>query len=459
MRDKLLKKLPKVDYILEDKRLKKYKEELNYHTFLDCIKSGIDYFRQKVLQDEIKYFSLDDIILKIEEIIKTKSLYNLRKIINGTGVILHTNFGRAIFSEKMAKHLYDTVISYNNLEYDIEKGERGSRYSHIEKLMCDITGAEGALIVNNNAAAVLLCVSEFSRQKEVIISRGEIVEIGGNFRIPDIIKFAGASLKEVGTTNRTYLKDYEVEINENTGIILKVHTSNYKINGFTKEVESSEIVKLAKSQNIISMEDLGSGTFIDFSKYGLRKEKTVREVVKSGMDIVTFSGDKLFGGCQAGIIVGKKPLIERLKKNQYLRTVRADKMQIAVIENILRMYQDEREVIKNIPTLKMITENISEVEKRAKRLSEIISKRNIPHRIIQTEASIGGGAMPEEIIKSFGIVFESKISPVELEKKFRKSEIAVIGRIYKDNFIIDMKTVDEKDISLLGKIICENLGE
>lgn len=240
--------------------------------------------------------------------------------------------------------------------------------------MCDITGAEGALIVNNNAAAVLLCVSEFSHQKEVIISRGEIVEIGGNFRIPDIIKFAGANLKEVGTTNRTYLKDYESEINENTGIILKVHTSNYKINGFTKEVESSEIVKLAKSQNIISMEDLGSGTFIDFSKYGLKREKTVKEVVKSGMDIITFSGDKLFGGCQAGIIVGKNSLIERLKKNQYLRTIRADKMQIAVIENILKMYQDEREIIKNIPTLKMITENILEVEKELKDYQKLFQK-------------------------------------------------------------------------------------
>ena len=236
-----------------------------------------------------------------------------------------------------------------------------------------------------------MCLNEFAKNQEAVISRGELIEIGGSFRIPEIMKFAGADLIECGTTNKTYIEDFRNALSENTGMILKVHTSNYKIKGFARETPREEIAALGKEKNIITMEDMGSGALIDFSKYGAAKETTVQEVLKSGIDIVAFSGDKLLGGCQAGIILGKKSLIDRLKKNQYLRTIRIDKMTAAVLEILFRTYRDEREAVKEIPTLKYITENISCVKKRAEQLSEILSKNNISHEIIKTEADIGGG--------------------------------------------------------------------
>ena len=347
MKRELLRKLPRVDSLLKHKELEEYGKNIDYYTFSDSIKKGITFFREEILNDNISSFEEKDVIEKIKSIIKKEACYSLRKVINGTGTIIHTNLGRGIFSKETGKHLFDIVTSYCNLEYDIENGKRGSRISHLEKLICKITGAEGALAVNNNAAAVVLCLNEFAEGKEVIVSRGELVEIGGSFRIPEIMKFAGVFLKETGTTNKTYIEDYEKAVNENTAVLMKVHTSNYKISGFTHEPKREEIKKLAKEKNLISIEDLGSGVLVDFSKYGIKKETTVQEVIKSGIDIVTFSGDKLLGSCQAGIIAGRKDLIERLKRNQYLRTVRIDKMGAAVLEHTLRMYLDEREAVKN----------------------------------------------------------------------------------------------------------------
>lgn len=460
MERELLRKLPKVDYLLQYSSLKEYGKNTDYFTFSESVREGIEFFREKILNDDLKNIeNLDNeknltekVINKIIEILEEKSLYSLRKVINGTGTIIHTNMGRSILSKEMGEHISDIVTSYNNLEYNLETGERGSRYVHLEKLICDVTGAEGAIVVNNNAAAVVLCINEFAREKEIVVSRGELIEIGGSFRIPEIMKFAGAKLVECGTTNKTYIKDYENAITENTAMLLKVHTSNYKICGFTEAPLRENISSLGKEKNIISMEDMGSGVLIDFSKYGITKETTVQEVLKSGIDLVTFSGDKLLGGCQAGIILGKKKLIERLKKNQYLRTVRVDKITIAILESLFRIYKDEREAVKKIPTLRYITENILSVKKRAEFFSKILSEKNIPHRIKETEAKIGGGSMPEEIITSYGIEFLLGISANEIEEKFRKSSPAIIGRIEKNKFLLDMKTIDEKDIIIMGNI-------
>lgn len=454
MNKELFRKLPKVDKLLSHKELEDMSKEMSYHDFSQSIKIGIEFFRNAIQREEISDFSESDVILKIRELGERNSLFSLRKVINGTGTIIHTNLGRSLSTVKMMEHISEINTNYNNLEYDLEKGSRGSRYSHLEEIICKVTGAEGALVVNNNAAAVILCLNEFAKNKEAIVSRGELVEIGGSFRIPDIMELSGTKLHEVGTTNRTHLPDYEKSITENTSLLLKVHSSNYKMLGFTSSVSNSEIAELAKKYNLISMEDIGSGVLVDFAKYGMTKEPTVQESLASGLDIVTFSGDKLLGGPQAGIIVGKKQLIERLKKNQYLRAFRMNKTSIAALEMIFKLYMDEREAVKTIPTLRMILEGAENVHRRSVAFSTFLTERGVPHKIISTRAKIGGGSMPEETVPSFAIAIPG--NPNKLEERFRKNEPAVIGRIYEDNFALDMKTIMEKDYELIADI-CENI--
>ncbi|MGL5126069.1 MAG: L-seryl-tRNA(Sec) selenium transferase, partial [Fusobacteriaceae bacterium] len=352
----LFRKLPKVDKLLNDEKLENLSKELNYYTFSTSIKEGIEFFRKKISAGEIKDFKEEDVIEKIKEISKVMMRNSLRKVINGTGTIIHTNLGRSLFNQKMVENIEEIATNYNNLEYDLDKGSRGSRYTHLEGLICQVTGAEAALVVNNNAAAVILALNEMAKGKESIVSRGELVEIGGSFRIPDIMELSGSKLVEVGTTNRTHLKDYEKAITENTGLLVKIHSSNYKMTGFVKSVDLEELATLGKKHGIITMEDIGSGVLIDFSKYGVTKEPTVQESLKAGIDLVTFSGDKLLGGPQAGIIVGKKDLIKRLSENQYLRAFRMNKNSIASLEIVFKYYLDEREAVKSIPTLRMILE-------------------------------------------------------------------------------------------------------
>ncbi|MDP0494087.1 MAG: L-seryl-tRNA(Sec) selenium transferase [Fusobacterium sp. JB021] len=454
MNKDLLKKLPKVDYLQNINLLDSSKKSISEYVFLQCIKETIEKFRQDILSEKISSFEEYEVIEEIKFRIEKHKAKGIRKVINGTGTIIHTNLGRSIYSKEIGKKIYDVLTSYNNLEYDIETGSRGSRYSNLEKLIIKVTGAQGALVVNNNAAAVLLCLNEFASNKEVIVSRGELVEIGGSFRIPKIMEFSGAKLVEVGSTNKTYIEDYLEKINEETRVLMKVHTSNYKIQGFTHETTKEEIADLAKEKNIISMEDLGSGNFINFSKYDVTKEPTVYESISSGMDLITFSGDKLFGGCQAGIILGKKEYIDRLKKNQYLRTIRVDKLTIGILESVFEIYLNEKESVKSIPTLKMITEKKEEVLNRGKLMSENLSKCGISHKIIETKGNIGGGSMPQEEIDSFGIEFYGAKANF-LEKIFRKNKLSIIGIIRNDKFILDLKTIGEEDI----EYICKNIFE
>ncbi|MDY4005167.1 MAG: L-seryl-tRNA(Sec) selenium transferase [Fusobacterium varium] len=449
MEKNLFQKLPKVDILMKNEKLEEISKKLSYHNYYQAVKDGIEFFRNKIKNNEIENFSEDEIILKIKEISGIKNKLNLRRVINGTGTIIHTNLGRSILNEKITEDLGEILLNYSNLEYDLETGSRGSRYSHIEKLICEITGAEGALIVNNNAAAVILCLNEFANGKNTIVSRGELVEIGGSFRIPEIMKLAGTALKEVGTTNKTHIFDYENNIDEETAVLLKVHTSNFKITGFTEGTDKKDIAELGKKHGLLTMEDLGSGVLVDFSKYGLSKEPTIQESIESGMDIVTVSGDKLLGGPQCGIILGKKPLIERLKKNQYLRAFRVNKVTISILENIFQYYKDEREAVKEIPVLNMITEKKEKVLERVEKLSFMLTEKNIENNVIETEAKIGGGSMPEETVESYAVCFNG--DAVLLEKKFRGNDIPVIGRIKSDRFIIDAKTLKEKDFEeILG---------
>jgi L-seryl-tRNA(Ser) seleniumtransferase len=449
LKKKLFKQLPKVDEIIKIPEIIELSKNIDYFNFTEGIRDGIDYFRQGIAQGSITELHLKDVVENIKNNIEKKSQMNLRNVINATGTLVHTNLGRSLISEKAAKNVVDVITSYNNLEYNLEEGSRGSRYDHIEKLVCTVTGAEGALLTNNNAAAVMLALNEFAKDGEAVVSRGELVEIGGSFRVPDIIKISGTKLVEVGTTNRTHPKDYIEAITENTSILLKIHTSNYKIVGFTKEVTNSELAEIGKENNVLTMEDLGSGVLVDFGKYGVKKEPTVQESIASGIDLITFSGDKLLGGPQAGIIVGKKKYIDRLKKNQLLRALRVSKMTLAALEPTLRYYLDEREAVSEIPTLSMILENPVKVKEKATQLLEDLHKNNVKCRLVETEATIGGGSMPGETVKSYGVGIEG--NPIELEREFRLGTPHIVGIIRNNLFILDVKAVKNDELHRLAK--------
>ncbi|CCJ33768.1 L-seryl-tRNA(Sec) selenium transferase [Caloramator australicus] len=447
----LLSKLPKVDRILSDDRIKDF--DIARNLKIDIIRKILDSYRKDILDGNIEEFTYDDVIDKIIKLLNVKSKNHLKRVINATGTILHTNLGRAVLSKDAIDAVVEVASRYNNLEYDLEKGERGSRYSHVEEIICKITGAEAAMVVNNNAAAVMLVLSTLAKGKEVIVSRSQLVEIGGSFRVPAVMEQSGAKLVEVGTTNKTHLYDYENAINENTALILKVHQSNFKILGFTKEIFLEELVELGKKYNLPVVEDIGSGVLIDFSKYGLPYEPTVQESIKRGADVVTFSGDKLLGGPQAGIIVGKKHLIDRMKKNQLTRALRIDKMTLAALEATFKLYLDEERAIKEIPALRMMTMDIEIIQKRAKKLysqlKKIISDRaelNIEKDVSQ----FGGGAMPLETISTYVVTIKPKFKKIEdVELELRRQEVPIIVRIYKENIIIDVRTLFDDDLHII----------
>lgn len=459
----LFRNIPKVDVLLEKPEIIQLIENYHRDVVVDAIREEIEklrYFIKKnddisLIEEKIESL-VESIILNVKKIYS----YNLKKVINGTGTILHTNLGRAIISKKHANYLSEVVTSYSNLEYNLEEGKRGERYSHFEKLICKITGAESAMAVNNNAAAVMLVLSSMAKDKEVIVSRGELVEVGGKFRIPDVMKSSNAHLVEIGTTNKTHLEDYEDSISENTGAFLKVHTSNFKILGFTESVSIDELCKLGKEKNIPVIEDIGSGVLIDLSKYGLEYEPTVQDSIKAGVDIVSFSGDKLLGGPQAGIIVGKKKYIDKMKKNPLTRAFRIDKFTATILEMIFHEYLNEEDAIKNIPVLSLITKDIKEIEESANKLYEKLNpiKDMASVQIEDILSQIGGGSLPAERIKSKAITIMPKnISTAALEEKLRLGENPVVGRISEDKLILDMRTILEDEIDILSEKIIDIL--
>lgn len=391
------------------------------------------------------------------EILKEKMLPNFRAVINATGVVVHTNLGRSLLPDSAMQGIAEVGSRYSNLEFDLKTGKRGSRYSLVEELLCDLTGAEAALVVNNNAAAVLLVLDTLASGREVVVSRGQLVEIGGSFRIPDVMAKSGALMVEVGATNRTHLRDYEQAITERTSMLLKVHTSNYRIIGFTSEVPLEDLVSMAKVHNLVTMEDLGSGCLVDLSPYGLGDEPTVSAVVRSGVDVVTFSGDKLLGGPQAGLIVGTKDIIARIKKNPMNRALRIDKFTLAGLEATLRLYYEPQAAFEKIPTLAMLSASFASIDKRARRLIRQIKKPLADCCYvysINTESKVGGGAMPERNLPSKAVALKPfKMTVNELEEGLRKQKMAVIGRIENDQFILDMRTVADEEIAQLAKCL------
>ncbi|MBC7087135.1 MAG: L-seryl-tRNA(Sec) selenium transferase [Tissierellales bacterium] len=457
---KYYKLIPKVDEILNDENIQELLKFMPRKIVIDAINEELNKIRTiiKMGEDEAKINSyLNNVIYNIIENCKIKNNFNLKRVINATGIIIHTNLGRSLLNPEVIDNLKEVSINYSNLEFDIEKGTRGSRYSHLERIISQVTGSEASLVVNNNAAAVLLVLSTLAKNKKVIISRGELIEIGGSFRIPEVMEQSGAVLKEVGTTNKTHFEDYLNAIDEDTSCIMKVHTSNYKILGFTSDVPISELNKL-KTDKIYLIEDLGSGVLIDLSKYGICYEPTVAESIKNGADIVTFSGDKLLGGPQAGIIVGKKELIDRMKRNPLTRALRVDKFTISALESTFRYYLDDEISIEKIPTLKMMMKSLEEIETQVKRvfkkLQAIINSENIIFGIADDFSEIGGGSLPLERLRTKCLTIEVKgISIVEFEDKLRNYETPIITRISKDKIILDFRTIREDEEDILLKAI------
>lgn len=459
----LYRSIPKVDVLLENPDIVTLIENHHRDVVVDVIREEIDKLRNFIKEnDDVNLIEtkINNLIENIKISTEKVYSYNIKKVINGTGTILHTNLGRAIISKKHADYLSEVVTSYSNLEYNLEEGKRGERYSHFEKLICKITGAEAAMAVNNNAAAVMLVLSSMAAEREVIVSRGELVEVGGKFRIPDVMKSSNAHLVEIGTTNKTHLEDYEDAISENTGAFLKVHTSNFKILGFTESVSIEELCKLGREKDIPVIEDIGSGVLIDLSEYGLEYEPTVQDSIKAGVDVVSFSGDKLLGGPQAGIIVGKKKYIDKMKKNPLTRAFRIDKFTATILEMIFHEYLNEEDAIKNIPVLSLITKDLKEIEKNANDLFNKIEKlKDVADiNVEDTLSQIGGGSLPAERIKSKSVTIMPKnISTQSLEAKLRAGKNPVVGRISEEKLILDMRTVLEDEIDILAQKLIDIL--
>ncbi|MEG0857027.1 MAG: L-seryl-tRNA(Sec) selenium transferase [Terrisporobacter sp.] len=453
----LFRNIPKVDILLENAHIISLIEKYNREVVVDVIRDEIEELRNFIKEnDDINIIEkkIENLVRSIEKSVEKIYAYNLKKVINGTGTILHTNLGRAIISKKHAQYLSDVVTSYSNLEYNLDGGKRGERYSHFEELICKITGAESCMAVNNNAAAVMLVLSSMACEKEVIVSRGELVEVGGKFRIPDVMASSNAKLVEIGTTNKTHLEDYEDAITEDTGALLKVHTSNFKILGFTESVSLQDLCNLGKEKDIPVIEDIGSGVLIDLSKYGLEYEPTVQDSIKAGVDVVSFSGDKLLGGPQAGIIVGKKKYIDKMKKNPLTRAFRIDKFTAIILEMIFKEYLSEENAIKNIPVLSLITKKTEKIEENAIKLYDKLESLkevaviNIEHTLSQ----IGGGSLPAERLNSKCVSIKPlNISTAKLEEELRLNENPVVARIEHDKLIIDMRTILENEIDILSQ--------
>jgi len=463
----LLRKLPGVDHVLELWEERPPVDQIPRTVLVEAIRSALEQLRTAILGagepiDEM-VFSDGELLRLTEQVVNKAVGFRLKRVINATGVVVHTNLGRSLLPAEVARHVAEISSLYSNLEFDLEKGTRGSRYSNVEDILCALSGAEAAMVVNNNAGAVFLSLETLAKGKEVIVSRGELVEIGGAFRIPDVMARSGAKLKEVGTTNRTHLPDYEGAIGDETALLLKVHTSNYSMVGFTADVSLEDLVVLGAKYHLPVMKDLGSGNFIDFSKYGLLREPTVQETVAAGADVITFSGDKMLGGPQAGIIVGKEEAVDSIKKNPINRALRIDKMTLAALEATLHLYRDEARAVSTIPTLRMLTMPVKLISSKARRLKNRLRKlgdKRLKAAIMTSSSRVGGGALPLQELPTKCVATKIEgLSANRLDLAMRHASPPIIGRIDDDLFVMDARTIQDEEIPIISSTFKKILSE
>jgi len=454
----ILRSLPAVDELLNQAPIKELTQVFPRQLVLNTIREELEACRQEIIAREDAPFIIEDananrFVYRIADQIKKNARLNLQKVINATGIIIHTNLGRAPLAPRVLENLCSIAEGYCNLEHDLERGERGSRYHNVDKLLRELSGAESALVVNNNAAAVLVALNTLAKSREAIVSRGELIEIGGSFRLPDIMHQSGCVLKEVGTTNKTRVSDYQQAISQETALFLAAHTSNYRILGFTEQVPLKELVSLGRRFDLPVMQDLGSGNFVDLTPYGLEQEPTVPQTLQTGVDVITFSGDKLLGGPQAGIILGKKIYLDEIKRNPLLRAIRVDKFTLAALEVTLREYLDVDKAIQSIPVLQMLTAPYEQMKKKATSLSRRLKARVSEAFEIGVEddfSQAGGGSLPLQQIRTRVVTLMPRsFSVVELDKRLRNHHPAIVARVSQERLIMDVRTVFPQEIPII----------
>ncbi|MCP4404432.1 MAG: L-seryl-tRNA(Sec) selenium transferase [bacterium] len=417
---------------------------------LNAVREILERLRKDILDERCEGMSHEELVSSIQGSLAEKQERRLKRVINGTGIIVHTNLGRSNLSRKAIEAVVEVASSYSNLEYELKQGTRGNRYSHVEGLLCELLGCEAALVVNNNAAAVLLILSALGMGKEAIVSRGELVEIGGSFRVPDVMQQGGCILREVGATNRTHLRDYEQAVNENSGLLLRVHPSNYRVVGFTKNVPLEELKALAVKSGLPLVEDMGSGLLIELGDYGLGDEPTVQQSLTAGVDVLSFSGDKLLGGPQSGIIVGRKRYIELMKTHPLARALRVDKMTLAALEVTLGHYRDADEAKREIETLRKIAMSANDLQSLAGNLRKQLQDASIPTEIVSITSQVGGGALPTQELPSCGVAVElSSFSPSTIARNLRHGNPPIVGRIVKGHYLLDVRTLEVEEFPLI----------
>ena len=458
MSDNLFRQLPSVNEVLASDSLQALFGEHAHELIVAAVRDDLAQLRERIRQGQAAdgQGTIASIASGVADRLGQQMRPKLRSVINATGIVLHTNLGRAPMAEEAAKAAYEAARGYLNLELDLESGERSSRQRVLRDWLCRLTGAESATAVNNNAAATILVLDTVAAGKEVILSRGQLIEIGGSFRIPEIMGVSGAILREVGTTNITRLEDYERAIGPNTGALLQVHSSNYRIRGFTKSVPLDELTALGKKHNLPVIDDIGSGALLDFARFGFQDEPLAQASIAAGADLVLFSGDKLLGGPQAGIIVGRKQWIQKIEKDPFMRAVRLDKMTLSALEATLRLYLHEERALRAIPVLRMLGTPLGELRQRAERLAEQLRPIAGLRRVTTAEDSsyVGGGSLPDQTMKSWIVTLEAEsISDEELASRLRLGTPAVMARVREGKLILDVRTIFEHQESSLVEAI------
>jgi L-seryl-tRNA(Ser) seleniumtransferase len=452
--DDLLRQLPHVQALLETRHIAALLHAYSRKEVTQALRAAFQALRVGIQSGERKSlpdFKSESFAASLAQHIDEQRQPNLRSVINATGIIIHTNLGRARLAPEALAAMQSVGGSYSNLEFDLASGKRGSRYAHVESLICDLTGAEAAIVVNNCAAAVLLSLMATAQGRKVIVSRGELIEIGGAFRLPDVIQQSGAVLKEVGATNKTHASDFEQAIDSDTAVLLRSHTSNFRIVGFTSAPRREELSSLARKSDTILMEDLGSGVLVDLSAYGLNDEPVVSDIIKAGVDLVMFSGDKLLGGPQAGIIAGRADLISRLKSHPLSRAVRLDKLSLAALEATLRLYREPNDPFRRIPVLRTLAQSVDEVLARADRLvSQLISAGLGDVIVVQSTAFVGGGSLPHQGLDSRAVSVSVPYHTAEaLVTALRAAETPIVGLIRDGRFLMDARTLSDEDLPII----------